>query len=80
MLNRCRKKFSSRDQIFHYKSFSKEDIQSAHIECKIFPFHLLTDPRATIVFQPTARAAPARTKTLRCPVDRLEGGQEKLSG
>ena len=65
--------FSS-DQMFDHNPESKEDIHLAHIELPITSPKTLTDPRAAIVFQPMARASPARTKTNRRPVDRLELG------
>ena len=37
-------------------------------------FHLLTDHRDAIVFQPTAQARPAHTKTNRRPDDQFRGG------
>ena len=58
--------------IFNYKSDSNEDIPLAHIEPKIRPPEPITDPRAAIVFQPTAQASPACTKTNCWPVVQLE--------
>ena len=69
---RGHKKFSSSVQIFIYNPESKEDIHLAHIELPITSPQPLTDPRAAIVFQPTARASPARTKTNRWSAHRLE--------
>ena len=71
MTTRCHKFFLSRYQKFNYKQFSKEDNYSAHIEPQITPPEPITDPRATILFQPMAQANAARTKTNRRPVDRL---------
>ena len=71
-MGRCHKNFFSHYQKFNYKRFSKEDIYLAHIEPPITPPEPLSDPRAAIVFQPTARASAACTKTNRRPVDRLE--------
>ena len=72
MYIRCHKKFYTCLQIFYYNPESKEDIYLAHIELPITSPQPLTDPRAAIVFQPTARASPAHTKTNRRPVDWLE--------
>ena len=72
MVTRCHKKFYTCLQICYYNPESKEDIYLAHIELPITSPQPLTDPRAAIVFQPTARASPAHTKTNRRPVDWLE--------
>ena len=71
MYIRCHKKISSRGLIFIYNPESKEDIHLAHIELPITSPQPLTDPRAAIVFQPTARASPAHTKTYRRCVHKL---------
>ena len=71
-LFRCHKVFYRCVPIFNYKSDSNEDIPLAYLEPKIRPPEPLTDPRAAIVFQPTAWASPACTKTNRRPVDQLE--------
>ena len=74
MYFRCRKTFYTCLQIFYYNPESKEDIHLAHIELPITSPKTLTDPRAVIVFQPTAQASPAHTKTNRRLVDQLELG------
>ena len=54
------------------KSDSNGDIHLAHIEPKIRSLEPLTYQRIAIVFQPTAWAGPAHTKTNRRCVDRLK--------
>ena len=71
---RCRKKFYTCVPIFNHKSNSNEDIHLAHIEPKIRSLEPLTDERIAIVFQPTARASPAHTKTNRQPHNWCRGG------
>ena len=68
---RCRKNFYTCLQIFNHNPESNEDINLAHIVPKIKPPEPLNDPHAAIVFQPTAWASPAHTKTNRWRVDRL---------
>ena len=68
---RCRKNFYTCLQIFNHNPESNEDINLAHIVPKIKPPEPLNDPLAAIVFQPTAWASPAHTKTNRWRVDRL---------
>ena len=71
VLIRCSKNFYIWFEIFNHKSNSNEDIHLAHIEPLITSVDPLTDHRATIVFQPMARASPASTKTNRRPDDQL---------
>ena len=59
-------------RIFNMKSDSNGDIHLAHIEPKIRSLEPLTYQRIAIVFQPTARASPAHTKTNRRSAHRLE--------
>ena len=68
---RCSKNFYIWFEIFNHKSNSNEDIHLAHIEPLITSVDPLTDHRATIVFQPMARASPASTKTNWQPDDQL---------
>ena len=68
---RCSKNFYIWFEIFNHKSNSNEDIHLAHIEPLITSVDPLTDHRATIVFQPMARASPASTKTNWRPDDQL---------
>ena len=63
--------------MFYHKSFSKEDIHSAHIDHKKSFFLPLADPLMDIVFQPTAQAGTACTKTNQWWVDWLEGIEKK---
>ena len=53
------------------KSDSSEDIHLAHIEKKTKSLEPLAYERIAIVFQPTARASPAHTKTNRRSAHRL---------
>ena len=54
------------------KSFSNEDIHLAHFGLPVWLPESLTDHQITIIFQPTAWASPARTKTNWLSDDRLE--------
>ena len=63
----------------YFQQNSKADAFWAHIECLIFFLHLLSEQRAAIVFQPTARASAAHTKTNRRSAIRLEGVEKNLS-
>ena len=59
------------DRIFNMKTFSSEDIHLAHFGLPVGLLESLTDHQITIVFQPTACASPAGTKTNRRSDDRL---------
>ena len=70
-LVRYPKKIYTYVQIFNMKSDSSGDIHLAHIEKKNKSLEPLTYERIAIVFQPTARAIPAHTKTNRRCVHKL---------
>ena len=68
---RCRKNFYTCLQIFNHNPESNKDINLAHIWKKTKSLEPLTYERIAIVFQPTARASPAHTKTNRRCVHKL---------
>ena len=63
MYIRCRKKIFLSDQMFDHNPESKEDLHLAYIEWKKTSLPPPEYKRAAIVFQPTAQASPASTKT-----------------
>ena len=68
---RCHNKFYTCLQIFNYNPESIEHIHLAQIELKTRPPKPLSDPYTNIVFQPTACASAAHTKTNRWCGDQI---------